>query len=87
MPGYYSKGHGQTTPVMEAFTQNDFSPMSQRPSANAIPTLLGSTARHPSNQSYFREDKLPDGIILLPVEIAPGQSMSRPSVKTTIPQL
>jgi hypothetical protein len=31
---------------------------SQGPSAKAIPTLLGSTPRHPSNQSSFRKEQI-----------------------------
>jgi hypothetical protein len=43
---------------MEAFSQNDSLPKSQSPSAKAIPTLLGSTPRHSSNQSSFREGQI-----------------------------
>jgi hypothetical protein len=48
---------------MEAFSQIDFSPKSQRPSAKAIPTLLGPTPRSHPTKILFIKDKLPDGII------------------------
>jgi hypothetical protein len=49
---------GLSTPIMEAFSQNDPTPKSQRPSAKIIPTLLGFTPRHPSKQSSFHKGQI-----------------------------
>jgi hypothetical protein len=48
---------------MEAFSQSDSPLKSQRLSAKAIPTLLGSTTRERPTKILFTKDKLLDGII------------------------
>jgi hypothetical protein len=55
----------------------------QRPTANAISTILDSIPRYPFNQSYFLKNKLPDGNPLPPVATALSLLKSRPSAKTT----
>jgi hypothetical protein len=69
---------------MEALT-NMISSKSRRPSAKAVQTLLVQLPDIHPTKVPFAEDKLPDGIILSPVAIAPCLNMSRPSAKTSIP--
>jgi hypothetical protein len=54
--GIIRKGHSPPTPIMEAFSKKF--PPPQRPSAKAIPTLLGSTPSQPSNHGSFRKGKV-----------------------------
>jgi hypothetical protein len=58
---------------------------SQWPSAKVIPSLLGSSPIHPSNQGFFVKGKFPDRFTFLSVTIAPSLNMSRPSAKKTNP--
>jgi hypothetical protein len=67
------------TKIMETKAKM-FPPKSQRPSAKAIPTLLGSTPSHPT-ESTFEKEKLPDGIILPSAAIAPRVNKPRSSAK------
>jgi hypothetical protein len=47
---------------MDSFSQNDPTPKVAEAMAKAIPTLKHSTPKHPSDQSFFIKDMLPDGI-------------------------
>jgi hypothetical protein len=69
---------------MVAFSHNIPS-KSQRPSAKVIPSIWVQLPDiHPSNV-LFLKDKLTDGLIFLPVTIAPSLNMPRPSAKIRNP--
>jgi hypothetical protein len=59
----FKGGPARPSPITEAFNQHGSLQVAD-PSAQAIPALLDSTPRHPSNQGLFVVNRLTDGIIL-----------------------
>jgi hypothetical protein len=80
----FEKDTAHLPPIMEAFRLNP-PPMSLRPSAKSILNFLGSTLRHPSNQSSFCKGQIAWWEPLPPVATALSLNTSWPSVKTTNP--
>jgi hypothetical protein len=72
MPGYNSKGARPAFPNHGGLQLKWFSPKSQRPSAKAITTLLGSNPREPSNQNPFHKGHVAWWDNLPPVAAAPS---------------
>jgi hypothetical protein len=72
-------------PISKPINHPDDGGKSQRPSAKAIPTLLGSTPREASNQNSFHKEHVAWCYNPPPAAIAPSLTQSRPSATTNTP--
>jgi hypothetical protein len=78
------KGPGPLLQIVEVLNQNDSAHVAEAFSQAILFLWVQLPDINPTKVIFVKE-KLPDGIILFPVAIAPSLNMSRPSAKTTNP--